>query len=165
MNAFTINTADPSAYHDWVRTSGPIIGKSLGAQVIGICTPHAGAFEDKDLYVYMYTDTLAAAMHALPGNETMKVELSKNTVAREVRSKNLYSIVKSQSVVDLEIGKQHAFWNALVKTRDVKSYLKAVILIENAFHKNGYEDVGIQTFLGHAGNTSGMVMSSVVAPN
>ena len=165
MNVYTINTADQVAYHDWIRDSGPVVGKSLGAHVVGVCTPHVGAVKDKDLYVYMLTDTLATALHGLPGNETLKTELAKLKSGREVRAKQLFSVVKAQSTLVLKAGEKHAIWSTLVRTKNMRAFVRAISGLEQAFHNNGFGDIGISVFRGHSGDTTGMGMVSVVAPN
>ena len=165
MTVYTINTADHVAYHDWVRDSGPVVGKSLGAHVVGVCTPHVGAVKDKDLYVYMLTDTLASALDGLPGNETLKTELAKLKSGREVRTKQLFSAVKTQSALVLKAGEKHAIWSTLVRTKNMEAFATAISGMEKAFHKNGFEDIGISVFRGHSGRMTGMGRVSVVAPN
>ena len=165
MNVYTINTADQVAYHDWIRDSGPVVGKSLGAHVVGVCTPHVGAVKDKDLYVYMLTDTLATALHGLPGNETLKTELAKLKSGREVRAKQLFSVVKAQSTLVLKAGEKHAIWSTLVRTKNMEAFVTAISGMEKAFHKNGFDDIGISVFRGLSGRMTGMGRVSVVAPN
>lgn len=163
MNVYTINTSDQVAYHAWARESGPILGKSIDAQVVGICKPLTGAYHDNDLYAYMFTDSLAKALDALPGNAIMKAEVDKLEVSREVRAREVFSLIKTQSAVAPKAGETNAIWNTLSKVANVDSYVKAVSAIEKAFHKNGFEDIGIQVFAGHSGDSSGMVMSGVIA--
>ena len=165
MNVYTINTADEVGYHDWIRESGPVVGKSLGAHVVGVCTPHVGAVKDKDLYVYMLTDTLATALHGLPGNETLKTELAKLKSGREVRAKQLFSVVKAQSTLVLKAGEKHAIWSTLVRTKNMEAFVTAISGMEKAFHKNGFDDIGISVFRGLSGRMTGMGRVSVVAPN
>jgi hypothetical protein len=165
MNVYTINTSDKAEYRAWAKVSGPVIGKSIDAQVVGVCTPHAGAHEDNDLYVYVFNDSVASALYALPGNETVKAELSKLEVARVVRAREIFSLRKMQSALTLKEGEFHSFWNTLAKVKDTNAYVKALEAMEKVFHKNGFEDIGIQIFYGLSGDSSGMTMSSVVAPN
>jgi hypothetical protein len=163
MNVYTINTEDQSAYHDWARTSGPAMGESVNASLVGICKPITGAYHDDDLYAYMFTDTLANALAALPGNDVMKAEVAKLEVSRKVRAREVLSLVKTQSAITLKVGQTDAIWNTIAHVPNIDAYVKAVTAMEKAFHKNGFKDVGIQIFVGHSGGVSGMVMSGVIA--
>ncbi len=163
MNVYTINTEDQSAYHAWARASGPAMGESVNASLVGICKPITGAYNDDDLYAYMFTDTLADALAALPGNDVMKAEVAKLEISRKVMAREVLSLVKTQSAVTLKVGQTDAIWNTLAHVPNVDAYVKAVTAMEKAFHKNGFNDVGIQIFVGHSGGVSGMVMSGVIA--
>jgi hypothetical protein len=139
------------------------MGESVNASVVGICKPITGAYYDNDLYAYMFTDTLADALAALPGNDVMKTEVAKLEIPREVRAREVLSLVKTQSAVTAKVGQTDAIWNTLVHVPNIDAYVKAVTAMEKAFHKNGFNDVGIQVFVGHSGSVSGMVMSGVIA--
>lgn len=159
----TINTADVPGYLAWVESSAPVmLGVFDTPGAIGACVPAQGAEQEGDVYWFSTANTHEALFSGDPTNPTIANEIAKVASMREVRTRDIWSVVKPG--VPLAPGATWAAWNLLIKTDAPSRYVPALVDLEDAAHENGFEDITFSAFRINTGEWAGLIMASVTAP-
>ena len=160
MNLITLNTQDAAGYAQWAKTSTPIIAKANGAMAMGLCSPMAGAEVMGDHFLWSFWDSQASAWAADNTNPTVVKEIAKNTVARTIREWDNWRIVRAAATTS----DKGYFWNIIVKTDNLGSYLGALDNLQIALKDHGH-DLTLQVFVADTGRRAGQVMVSLSSPS
>ena len=168
LNVVTITTDDPEGYVEWLRDSQPVFQKAQGDSILasGICSPTAGGVDMNEHYVWNFSPSQEAMM----GNpdfwsdKDVARAMRKITSKREVTRRDLMYVIKGDDVG--APGTRTANYNLISRTNDVNGYLNALIKMEAAAAKNGFDDISVALYGSTAqGDRAGTVMASVQAPN
>lgn len=160
MTLITINTQDAAGYAKWAKSSTPIIAKANGAMAMGLCSPMAGAEVMGDHFLWSFWDSQKSAWAADNTNPAVVKEIAKNKVARTVREWDNWRIVGAAATTS----EKGYFWNLIVKTDNVGSYLGALDNLLIALKDHGH-DLTLQVFIADTGRRTGQVMVSLSSPD
>ena len=163
LQVVTINTDDVSGYLSWVESSAPVMaGVFNNPGAIGACVPVQGAEQEGDVFWFSTANSHEAMFSVDPSNPTIANETAKAASLREVRARDIYSILKAGR--PLADGATWAAWNLLIKTDEPSRYVAAIADLEDATQANGLEDVTFSAFRINTGEWAGLIMASVAAP-
>ena len=163
LQVVTVNTDDVSGYLSWVESSAPVMaGVFDNPGSIGTCVPVSGAEQEGDVFWFSTATSHEALFSADPTNPTIANEIAKVASLREVRARDIYSILKAGR--PLVNGETWAAWNLLIRTNEASRYVAAIADLEEAAHANGLDDVTLSAFRINTGEWAGLIMSSVDAP-
>jgi len=163
LQVVTVNTDDVPGYLSWVESSAPVMaGVFDNPGAIGACVPVQGAEQEGDVFWFSSATSHEALFSGDPTNPTIANEIAKVASLREVRARDVYSVLKTGGA--LVNGATWAAWNLLIKTDEPSRYVAAIADLEEAAHANGLGDVNLAAFRINTGEWAGLIMSSVSAP-
>ncbi|MFT5048103.1 MAG: hypothetical protein ACI8UP_005104 [Porticoccaceae bacterium] len=160
MNLITVNTQDAAGYVSWAKSSTPIIAKANGAMAMGLCSPVAGAEAMGDHFLWSFWDSQKSAWAADNTDPAVVAEIAKNKVVRTIREWDNWRIVRAAATTS----EKGYFWNIIVKTNNVGSYLDALDNMLIALKDHGH-DLSLQVFIADTGRRAGQVMVSLGSPD
>lgn len=164
MSVVTVNTADPMAYMQWAKNSGPAIGEAIDAEVGGICLSTAGFFGPGETYYWHTFEDHEDAMSASIYDDAVAAETAKLSIERRVSGANLYSVVMAEPA-EFKAGDTFASWNIVISTSEPALYRQQLSALLAAARSNGYDDISMNAYASLTGPMAGDMMVAVGAPD
>ncbi len=164
MSVVTINTEDPIGYLKWAQSSGPAIGRAIGATVGGVCISDAGFYAPGELYYWHLFRDHASAMGASVYNESVREEAKKLKVQRTVSESDVLSLVVGEEPLGFEVGDTFSNWNLVISTDDPGLYEQQLYRINDAASENSFGDISVSAQSYLTGENAGNLLVQVSAP-
>jgi hypothetical protein len=164
MSVVTVNAADPMAYLEWAKSSGPAIGDAIDAEMGGVCVALAGFYAPGELYYWHVFESHADAMAASIYDEDVGKEVAKLDMQRRASEANLYSVVMAEPS-ELEEGDTFTSWNLVISTDEPGLYMQQLPRLLSAARDIGFDDVSLNAYATLTGSNAGDMLVAVGAPD
>ena len=167
LSVLTVHTEDKDNYHQWMRKSGPVIGKSIDSMALGVCDPIRGAEDPHHLYAWSVAKSHSAVMNAMDnmGDNPAVVAAVKDIASqRQIQFRDLWSVVQPPKNA-FTMGNVSYNWHVMVKTTRLNDYVKALNAFIKDSEKAGFGDIDMAVYLGNSGKYAGTTMVVAYAPS